>query len=136
MLVHRFPLIAWILTASSVSLLLWLVADYAAMGHSAVQVGPDRLEARIGRRVFLTVPSSHVAAVSALDWRGVAGPRGSYLNATKPATPNVLIVFREPVEAQIVGMRRPIEKLALHLDQPERFVEALERLRQNASIPD
>jgi hypothetical protein len=136
LLVHRFPLVAWILTASSVSLLLWLVADYAAMGRTAVRVDPNRLVARIGRRALLTVPWGQVASAAALSWRDTAGPRGSYLNATKPATPNVLIAFREPVEARIFGMRRPIEKLALHLDRPDGFVEALERLRAEASPDD
>lgn len=129
LLAARLPLVAWILTLSSVSLLLWLVADYLALGQTVVRVTPDQLEARIGRRVVLTVPVEKVATVAQLGWRDTAGPRGSYLNATKPATPNVLVAFREPVEARVVGMRRPIEKLALHLDQPDGFVETLKSLR-------
>jgi hypothetical protein len=125
-LAARHPMIAWALTASSVSIVLWLTADQLSLGRCTVRVTGDQLVASIGRRVELKVPLSLVAAVTQPRWSDLPRGRAGYLNATKPATPNVLVAFLEPVNVRLFGMRRPIASLGVHLDQPARFVEVLE----------
>jgi len=125
----RHPLLAWILTASSCSVLAWLLADYAALGRSSLDVGPDGLAGRIGRRVRLAVPPDRIASAIQPHWRDLSGLRDGYVNATKPATPNVLLVFREPVEIELLGMPRRVVRVGIHLDRPDAFVEALRGTR-------
>ena len=125
----RHPLLAWILTVSSVSVLAWLLADYVALGRSSLDVGPDGLAGRIGRRVRLAVPPDRIASAIQPQWRDVSGLGEGYVNATKPATPNVLLTFREPVEIQLLGMARRVVRIGIRLDRPEAFVEALGRTR-------
>jgi hypothetical protein len=125
LLMTRHPVGAWLLTVSSLSVLVWLVSDYRAMGDCALRVDTDTLEGRIGRRVALSVPRSQVAAAIRPEWRDVEGLGKGYLNATRPAAPNVLVSFREPTVVKVLGAGRRFEKLGLRLDDPEGFVAAM-----------
>ncbi len=120
------PAAAWTLTTLSVAALVWLVSDYRAMGSAAIQVGPTGIDLRIGRRIAAVVPRSALDSVIAPTWRELQSPGSGYLNGTKPATPNVLLTFREPVAVTLMGaVRRPVLRLGLHLDEPERFIAHL-----------
>ena len=107
-LAHRHPLVAWILTASSLSVLVWLVADHIALARASIGVEAGALSGTIGRRLRLSVPLDRIASVIRPEWRDLSNARGGYVNATKPATPNILVVFREPVEVRLLGMPRRI----------------------------
>jgi hypothetical protein len=126
-----YPLLALALTTLSVAVLVWLVADYRAMGRDAFELRPGVLDLKIGRRLAAPVPRTAIASAVAPDPREIPRGRGDYLNATKPATPNVLVTLREPVPVRVVGgLRRSVRRIGLCLDEPERFIAAL-----NVSAP-
>lgn len=125
-LARRHPYAALIVLASSLATLAWLLADYRAMGSGAVRLGPEDLEVRIGRRFAVTVRRDQIAAAIAPTWRDLPAGARDYLNATKPATPNVLLTFQEPVPVRLPGgFSKRVHRLGLCLDEPQRFLAAL-----------
>jgi hypothetical protein len=58
-----------------------------------------------------------------------------YLNLTKPASPNVLIVLHMPAKVRLAaGFHRGVGRLSLHLDEPDVFVnELVARLAANVT---
>jgi hypothetical protein len=131
---HQHPLLAWSLTAVSVSALWWLAADYLALGRGAIRVEGDLLDLRVGRRFTLRVPLSAIAAVGRPTWQELpaAGAPGSevYRNLMKPATPNVLVTLAEPVRVRLPGgIERSARRLGLRVDDPGGFIAALEIAR-------
>lgn len=131
LLVHFVPLLAYALSATSLSLLVWLIADYHALGRSAVQVTDKEVSVEIGRRLRATIPRDQIAAAMRPTWQqlGAAAPR--YLNPTKPGSPNVLLVFATPQTVTVLDLlHRPIERLGLQLDDPAGFLAALQESGQ------
>lgn len=129
-LVGRHPVLAWTLTALSAATLLWLAADYRALGRGAVRVSDDALDLRVGRRFAARLPRSDVASAARAGWRDIAAAgtpaAAGYMNLMKPATPNVLITLVAPARVRLPGgIRRPVQRLGLHLDEPEAFLSAL-----------
>ena len=129
LLMRRHPIAAWLLTASSLYVIWWLISDYRAMGSGTLRVGAT-LDLDIGRRASVSFPSAQVASVTRPTWRERPKRAPDYLNATKPAEPNVLIVTTEPVRARLTGgVHRSVTRIGLHVDEPEAFVAAVERAR-------
>jgi hypothetical protein len=130
-LAGRHPVLAWLLTLGSVSALVWLAADYRAMGTGALRVGGGRVELRVGRRFAIELPADAVAAaVARPTWRELpaAGTPAArdYLNLTKPATPNVLHMLAEPTSLRLPGgVGRTVRRLGLCVDDPTGFVAAV-----------
>jgi hypothetical protein len=131
-LAARHPVFAWLLTASSLAALLWLVADYRALGRGAVRLDDHALELSVGWRFALRLAPDDVATAVRPGWRDLpqAGTPAAagYQNLMKPATPNVLLTLVAPTIARLPGgLRRPVQRLGLHLDEPDRFLTALRR---------
>lgn len=129
-LAPRHPVLAWLATASSLAALLWLAADYRALGRGAVRLGPDVLELHIGRRYALRLSRAEVAAAVQPSWRDLPEPgtpaAADYLNLMVPATPNVLLTLTAPARMRMLGGRsRRVLRLGLHLDDPSAFRTAL-----------
>ena len=138
-LVAKHPLLAWVLTLVSLTTLAWLAADYAAMGHGAIRLDDDSLRLDIGRRFSMRLPRGYVTSAIQPAWRDLpeAGTPAAagYLNFTKPAQPNVLLTLREPVTLRLVGgVRRPVQRIGLHVDDPQRLVAELTELP--SSVPE
>jgi hypothetical protein len=119
-------------TAISIATLAWLAADYVAMGRGAVRLDDEALALDVGRRFSLRIPRGKVAAVVQPQWRDIpeAGTPAAadYLNLMKPAAPNVLVTLAEPARVRIAGgIRRTVRRIGLHVDEPQRLVEALAR---------
>lgn len=126
----RHPAVAWALTVASVATILWLAADYAALGSGAVRLVGDELDLRVGRRGAVRVPRSSVQAVVRPTWRDLpvtgAPDARDYLNLTKPATPNVLVTLAAPATVRLSGgLTRRARRIGLRLDDPAAFVTAL-----------
>lgn len=123
------PVIAWILTSTSLATLLWLAADYRATGSGTVLLTADSLDLRIGHRFAAQLSRAEVASAVRPEWRDVPTPgtpeAAGYLNLMKPATPNVLITLVAPTRVRLAGgIRRSCQRIGLHLDQPDRFISA------------
>jgi hypothetical protein len=129
-IVGRHPLIAWSMTAISVATLAWLAADYIAMGRGAVRLTDEALALDVGRRFALRVPRSSIVSAVRPGWRdipeaGTAAASG-YLNLMKPAAPNVLLTLAAPAQVRIAGgIRRTVRRIGLHVDDPQRLVDAV-----------
>lgn len=124
-LAPRHPVIAWTLTLSSIWVLWWLAMDYRAMAATTIDIDADTVRGAIGRRIVFASEVGNVKSVGRPQLMPVSGPPKGYVNATKPAAPNVLITFRSPVTATVLGMPRSISQLALRLDDAEAFVSSL-----------
>ncbi len=124
-LVARHPALAWTLTLSSLWALGWIILDHRALGRTTIRVTSVQIEGEVGRRLVFSAPRSAIASVEPPRLMPVSGPPKGYINATKPASPNVLIVFRAPVTMRLFGVPRPVRQLALHLDEPESLRAAL-----------
>ena len=126
---QRYPYLAWTLTALSILGILWFARDYVAMGQGAVYIDESELHLIIGRRVNVRVPRARIAQVVTPTFRDLPTPGTNqgvdFLNPTKPATPNVLLMLREPMTLRVPGRQRTIRRIALHLDDPAAFIAAL-----------
>jgi hypothetical protein len=134
----RHPLVAWTLSLTSVAAFVWLVRDYRSLGSGAV-LGTDHLvRLRIGRRFDITIPLARITRVLQPTFRDLPAPGTNqgrdYLNLTKPAAPNVLIVFDETQRVRLtLGIHREVRGIALRLDDADGFVRAVsERLTVSA----
>jgi|SRR6185436_6472321 len=127
LLLWRFmPRLAWGLTALSLYALWWLVSDYISVGRVALRLDATTLHVHVGRRVRATIPRTAIAQAFSPSWRDLGASAPPHLNATKPATPNVLLIFSSPQTVTLLGvMRRSINRLSLHLDAPETFLREL-----------
>ena len=125
------PVLAWSLTATSVSAVGWLVADYQALGRGTLRIDVDALDLRVGRRATVRVPLSAVATVAGASWRDLpaSGTPESrdYRNLMKPATPNVLVTLLAPAIVRFPGgVVRSVRRLGLRLDDPAGFIAAFD----------
>ena len=122
---HWHPVAANWLTLLSLYTLLLLLAHAHAVRLCPLLLGPRALVVRVGFAWQVAVPR---AAVAATAIREAPAPAPDTLNAAKVllASPNVLLTFAVPVVvAGPYGTRRTVRRLALHLDQPRAFLEAL-----------
>jgi hypothetical protein len=134
-LLLRVRVVAYLVSGLSLSAIAWLVADYRAMGRVAIRIDGDALRVQVGHRLNATIPVAAVARALAPTWQDVGASAPAFVNPTKPATPNVLLVFTAPQIVEIVGMvRRPIRRLALHLDEPDAFLSAVQRVITTARM--
>lgn len=128
----RHPGLAWALTVSSIAALVWLVLDYRALGSGLVRLHSDTLHLRVGRRFDITLPMASVARFLRPTFRDLPTPGTNegrdYVNLTKPAAPNVLVVLHAPRRVRLTtGLHREVRRVALRLDDPEAFLQALEQ---------
>ena len=139
LLVSRHPVLAVSLTTSSVFEIVWLVLDYLALGRQVVQLDDETLRLKVGRRFDISVSLANITRALRPSFRDLPTPGTNqgrdYLNLTKPASPNVLIVLHSPVKVRLVaGVHRVVGRLSLHLDEPEVFVnELVARLAANVT---
>jgi hypothetical protein len=127
-LAPRHPAWAWGLTALGIASLAYLAAEYRAVGRGTVHVRADAIVLRLAGRVTADLPRGALAEVRSFTWRDAPdGADARYLNAMAPAEPNVLLSFAHPVPVRLAWglMRRRVERVALRLDDPAAFVNAL-----------
>jgi hypothetical protein len=126
----RHPAWTWSLTVVSVASLVWLVVEYRATRDAAVTLDSEIFDLVVGHRFVLRVPRTQVVAAIPATWRDVPDKTmPEYLNATAPAQPNVLMTFSSPARVRLLGglAKRSVTRLGLCLDEPARFIEAVER---------
>ena len=127
----RHPMLAWASTALGMSTLAWVAADARAFARGALRLDADALHLAIGRRWAGDIPRAAVERVLRPTWRDLPAPGARdgarYVNLTRPARPNVLVVLRTPVRLRFMGLRGPpVLRVALHVDAPEALTAALE----------
>jgi hypothetical protein len=126
LLFRAHPVAAWGITGSSLALLAWLLLDYRRLGDGALRLDDGMLTLAVGLRFAVRVPCVKIAEASIPTWRDLPTSPSAYLNGTKPATPNLLLSFREPVTIRLLGVvDRAVSQLGLCLDDPASFLAAL-----------
>ena len=127
-LASRHPGWAWTLTALSIVTLVYLAAEYRAWGRGAIRVTADALEVAVRHRAAAVVPRSAVSGAVLATWRTLPdAPDAAYVNAMRPAEPNVLVQFKTTVPVRLAGglVTRQVARLGLHVDDPAAFVQAV-----------
>ncbi len=120
------PALAWTLTATSASGLVWLVADAVALGRRPTRILVDALDLHVGRRWSARIPLADVASFT--EVRGAPPPRRERgtLRAVMLGDPAFVIDLREPVIARGPGgIRREIRRVTLAPDDRARFAAEL-----------
>lgn len=133
LLASRSRTAAWLLILLSMWAIVWLLRDYEALGRGAVDVSEDVILLRIGRRFSVRLRRADVDHLLQPSYRDLPTPGTNqgrdYLNMTKPAQPNVLIVLRESVDVPLLGrLRLSVRRLGMHLDDPSGFIKAVEAI--------
>lgn len=113
---------AWILTAISAYGAIWLLGMSRALVLRPILVGNGELVIRSGILWTLRVPLSRIASIQ-------CGAGKSDLRLCPGGDPNLAMEFSEPVVAAgIFGIRRPVKRVALSLDDVAGFGRALSAL--------
>ena len=128
LLASRSRTAARLLILLSLWAIVWLVRDYQALSRGAIELTDDAILLSIGRRFSVRLERANIERVLKPSHRDLPTPGTNqgrdYLNMTKPAQPNVLIVLREPVEVRLAGrLRRSVRRFSMHLDDPSGFIE-------------
>ena len=136
----RRPMLAWVLTLTSVLAVLWLARDYRALGTGVVRLGDDMLELTIGRRFAIGIPLAAIDRATVPSFRDLPSPGTTqgrdFLNLTKPAAPNVLLVLSEPRRVRLTaGVHRDARRIAFRLDDAPRFLAELAARRAPFAAP-
>jgi hypothetical protein len=114
------PVVAWIASAGSLYLLLWVIADAQAIRLHPVAVSGRALHVRLGVRWRAAIPLSEVASVTEIT----SVPEGAMNLAL--FEPTVLVTLRAPVVIRgLLGKRRHADRLALTIDDPKAFVSSV-----------
>lgn len=114
------PVAAWVATASSAYLLVWLLGDLHAIRLHPVAVVGSVLHVRLGVRWRAKVPVDHIVSIDEVR----AVPEGVVNLALMD--PTVLVTLRAPVEVRgLVGTRRRGDRIALTIDAPARLIAAV-----------
>lgn len=122
----RSPALSILLALVNIATLIWIGADFAALGSATSSLDMDNLHLHVGRRVQGRIPVASIKQALLLSWRETASPGKDYFNAAVPVEPNVLLTFHQPVRVRLFGMiERPIGSLGLVVDQPEDLLSAL-----------
>jgi hypothetical protein len=106
--------------------LVMLLAHGQAVRLRPSLLTADTLHLHVGFVWHLTVPLSELVAIESL--RDIPKPTAGLLNLTKLlfTPPNLLLTFAQPVVVKgPYGMQRTGRRLAIYLDQPQQFREAL-----------
>jgi hypothetical protein len=116
------PVAAWVVTASSAYVLLWLIADIHAVRLYPVAIQHSMLRVTVGVRWRAAIPLDAIASVTEIK----TVPEGA-LNLSL-MEPTVLVTLRAPVVVRgLLGKRRHGDRLALTIDNPKAFIAAMAR---------
>jgi hypothetical protein len=128
-------MIAWLLSASSGWLALWLVGDAHALRLNPLRLASEALIVTVGVRWHIVVPYD---AISAVEQAGRAAEGTRVLRATSFGAADVCIRTTRPLEARgVFGRRRRFDTLLLSVDRPDALADALRALtdRQRMAAP-
>jgi hypothetical protein len=107
------------------------------VGEVATIVADDAIRVRYGRRIRADIPLDALREVRIATWKDVPTTSVSgYFKLSGGDDPNVLLVIEPPVRVGVLpGIARDVRQLALRMDEPDRFVEAVQLARGRAAHP-
>ncbi|MDO7886162.1 hypothetical protein [Hymenobacter cheonanensis] len=116
---HWWPTAAWWLTGLSAYTLLWLGAHGQAVRCRPVLRTPKALVVRVGLAWHAAIPYEQLLSVELLT--DAPAPAPGLLNTARLllAPPNLLLTLAAPLVVQgPYGLRRPVRRLAIYVDEP------------------
>ena len=123
------PLIAWILTATSLYTLVWLAAEYQSLRLCPIMIAGSELTLRVGMRWRTEIPLTEIVEVrtAALDEKGGV----DYRNLSAPMAETVVITLNSATTLRgPVGISRTAKTIGMAIDDAPAFIEQLRaRLR-------
>lgn len=119
--------IALVATASSVWVVLQVLAQIRAIGMRPVFIDDGVLCIRNGMYELSRIPLSAIERVTVTGKDAEAGDsQMKPLHCCVPAGHNVIVYLNQQQEATLLyGKRRPFQAALLAIDEPQRFAEAL-----------
>jgi hypothetical protein len=134
-----YPVAAWLLSASSVATLWWLVGDHTRYIGGMVTITVNDVVLALGSRWCCVISRAQIVHVYRPSWQDLSDPRSpsaGFLSAMKPMEPNVMIRCDPPAVVRAFGViTKHYASIGLHLDAPDEFVAAL-NLRDGTEIRD
>ena len=107
---------AWTITVLNVVTLVWLWREYRSGQQARLTVSATDIAIDAGSRLRCRVPRSAIASVEAATWRSVPDMARDFVNTAKPLEPNIVLVFREPIEVTLVlGITRRVARIGLRV---------------------
>ena len=124
---HWSAVAAWILTILTAYAVVWLIADYRALGRRTIALTPGELIVRLGLRWTVRVPLARIRAVR--EATGSSTPQGpDHLRAVILGPERQIVELDTPLEATgFYGIRRRVRSIGLSVDEPALFLQALGR---------
>lgn len=121
------PVLAWVLTASSLSGLVWVITDSVALGRRPTRLLDDAIDLHVGSRWSARIPYASIASFR--EMRGAPPPRREHgtLRAVVLGDPTYVIELNQPLVATGPGgLRREFRRVTLAPDDRRRFAAELE----------
>ena len=121
------PVLAWVLTASSLSGLVWVITDSVALGRRPTRLLDDAIDLHVGSRWSARIPYARIASFR--EVRGTPPPRREKgtLRAVVLGDPTSIIELNQPLVATGPGgLRREFRRVTLAPDDRRRFAAELE----------
>lgn len=131
---ERSPGWAWTITVLNAATLVWLWRDYRARARATLTLGDREVTVTLGNQMHCRFPRSAITSAEPATWRSVPDPdmARDYMNSAKPLEPNVMLTFREPVDARLaLGLRKRLSRLGVRVGEPERLMS---EIRATASV--
>jgi len=124
------PVLAWILTVSSVLTLVWFWRDDARYRAGSVLVSESHITLALGARWCGDIPRVRVQSAMRPSWKDLPEAGGAesrdYVNVTKPADVNVLLQLHDDTPLRAFGMvTKNVRRIGIHLDAPDEFFALL-----------
>lgn len=118
---------AFILLALSLAGVLWLIALLKSFRIMPVLLDEDGLRVRSGAVVDAWIPRAAIAGpVACFDADTLK--KKSTLNTAILSSPNICLTLSRPVEVPtFFGGKKSIERIAMRLEEPVRFLDALDQ---------
>jgi hypothetical protein len=136
LLSHWSRAAAYVLDAVSGAALLALLALIFSLRRRPVQLGPEGLRVRAGWLIDAPIPLDEIAFAQS-GYAPADYVDGSLLRASVLAQPNVLVLLRRDIDLPgPLGRTRHVHAVALALDEPARFLLALNTLVKSASAAE
>ncbi len=115
---------AWLATASSIYLVVFVVAHIRSMKARPVFLSDGVLHIRTGLFLAAEIPLSQIERVQISGTQPNAAE--APMSFSMPASHNVVLHLKEPHDATTVyGIKRPFQIGLMYLDEPEAFRDAL-----------
>lgn len=121
---------AWVVTALSLWGWIFLFAEHRATLRRPISLSGDALLVRYGLRSELAIPLRQIGSISQ-HAKPVARRQAGVLRYCESGVPNVCIELSPPLQvSDMFGVAKPIERVYLGIDEPQRFIAAMvEHLR-------